>query len=227
MTAQDDGRRGETRTQRAATAIRELIFEGKLAAGSSHLESELADQLGMSRTPVREAMLMLELQGLIEVRPRKGARVLPVSPTDMADIYEVVIELESVAAGRAAAQQLDAKTLAPLAAAIDDMDAALRAQDREAWAVADDRFHAALVALGGNSRIKGIVEMMADQMRRARNVTLHLRPLPTDHGAACRELYRVIASGDAEGARKLHREQRRRASAELTGLLERNRLETM
>ena len=56
----------------------------------------------MSRTPVREATLMLEAQGLLEVRPRKGVRIPPISPEDMAEIYEVITELESLAAEKAA-----------------------------------------------------------------------------------------------------------------------------
>jgi DNA-binding GntR family transcriptional regulator len=77
----------------AVTQLRDLIFSGKLGAGTDHLESELAQALGMSRTPVREAVLMLEAQGLLEVRPRKGVRIKPVSPSDMAEIYDVLTEL--------------------------------------------------------------------------------------------------------------------------------------
>ena len=115
------------------------IFSGELAAGSDHLESELAGLLDMSRTPVREAVLTLESQGLLELRPRKGVRILPLSPEDMAEIYNVLTELESHAAERAAASGYDETELAPLAQAIDDMDAAIAATDLDAWAAADDR----------------------------------------------------------------------------------------
>jgi DNA-binding GntR family transcriptional regulator len=70
-------------SQRALRELRDKIFSGELAAGSDHLESELADLLEMSRTPVREAVLTLESQGLLELRPRKGVRILPLSPEDM------------------------------------------------------------------------------------------------------------------------------------------------
>ncbi|MEP2716846.1 GntR family transcriptional regulator, partial [Pseudophaeobacter sp.] len=59
-------------SQRAFRALRDMIFSGELAPGSDHLESEMAERLGVSRTPVREAALMLESQGLLELRPRKG-----------------------------------------------------------------------------------------------------------------------------------------------------------
>jgi len=71
-------------TAQAVARLRQMVFSGELAAGTDHLESELATQLGMSRTPVREALLTLQAQGLIEVRPRRGVRVRPISPTDMA-----------------------------------------------------------------------------------------------------------------------------------------------
>ena len=94
-------------SQRAIQALRAKIFAGDLAAGSDHLESELAELLEMSRTPVREAVLTLEGQGLLEMRPRKGVRILPLSPGDMAEIYDVLTQLESHVTERAAAAGYD------------------------------------------------------------------------------------------------------------------------
>lgn len=201
-----------------------MIFNGELAAGSNHLESELAERLGMSRTPVREATLMLEGQGLLEVRPRKGVRILPVSPDDMREIYDVVTELESLAAERAAERRPDDAALAELTAAIEAMEAALEQEDREAWAAADDRFHTELVRLGGNSRIMTIVAMMADQVRRARATTLYMRALPVKSNADHRGVLEAIRKGDAEAARRIHRTHRTHAGKVLTELLETHRL---
>jgi len=78
--------------------IRQLIFSGDLVADSNHLETELATRLGMSRTPVREATLMLQAQGLLEVQPRKGIKIKSISVQDMADIYEMLTALECLAA---------------------------------------------------------------------------------------------------------------------------------
>mgnify|MGYP001828157586 FL=1 len=211
-------------TARAAEELRDMIFRGELAAGSNHLESELAERLGMSRTPVREATLMLEGQGLLEVRPRKGVRILPLSPDDMREIYEVLTELESLAAERAAQSKPDDAELAELSAAIKAMEQALEAEDREAWAEADDRFHVELVRLGGNSRIRAIVAMMADQVRRARATTLYMRPLPVKSNADHRGVLEAIRKGDAEAARRIHRAHRTDAGRVLTELLEKHRL---
>ncbi|WP_413718747.1 GntR family transcriptional regulator [Silicimonas sp. MF1-12-2] len=213
-----------TNTQRAADEMRRLIFSGDLAAGSDHLETELAERFGMSRTPVREAALILEAQGLVSVRPRRGVRILPVSPDDMAEIYDVLTELESHAAGRAAAAGHSEAELSGMARAIDDMDAAVAAQNREAWAEADDRFHSELVRLGRNRRIETIVAMMSDQVRRARSLTLYLRPLPQGSNDDHRAVLEAIRKGSAYTAQSIHRAHRERAKEMLISLLRSHRL---
>ena len=211
-------------SQRALKELRERIFNGDLPAGSDHLESELADLLNMSRTPVREAVLMLESQGLLELRPRKGVRILPVSPEDMSEIYDVLTELESHAAERAAQARYTRDDLSGLARAIHDMDVALENSDLEAWAAADDQFHSELVRIGGNSRIMAIAAMMTDQVRRARNTTLYMRPVPTKSNDDHRNVLAAITKGDAETARRIHRLHREHAKQIIIDLLEKHRL---
>lgn len=213
-----------TSAQRALQELRGLIFDGALPAGSDHLESELADLLNMSRTPVREAVLMLEGQGLLELRPRKGVRILPVSPDDMAEIYDVLTELESLAAARAAEAGYDEDRLQDLARAIDEMDAAIAASDLERWADADEAFHTELVRLGGNRRIRMIVSMMSDQVRRARKTTLFMRPLPLKSNEDHRQVLKAIQNGEPEAARAVHRQHRQDAKEIIVGLLDKHRL---
>ena len=214
------GSEGKSNTQRAVEALRSMIFHGELGPGSDHLEGEIAERLGMSRTPVREAALTLEAQGLVELRPRKGMRVLAVSPQDMADIYDVLTELESLAAAKAAEAGFSQNDLASLSTAIDDMDSALESGDRDAWSSADDRFHKELVRLGGNRRIQNIVAMMEDQVRRAKKITLHIRPLPLRSNDDHRALLEAIAAGDGDKARQVHRTHREEARAVLLEILE-------
>ncbi len=211
-------------TQKAVQAIRSLIFSGELAAGSNHLEVELAERFGMSRTPVREAALILEGQGLLELRQRKGVRILPVSVADMGEIYDVLTELESLAAEQAARQGYSAKDLAALEAAINDMDAAIDAGDLHGWADADDRFHAELVRLGRNSRVSAIVAMMSDQVRRVRLMTLFMRPVPQKSNKDHRNVLEAIANGDFEAARSIHKTHRQQAKQMLIGLLQKMNL---
>lgn len=207
-------------TRRAADDLRRMIFTGVLGPGTDHLESELADLLGMSRTPVREAILLLQAQGLVEMRPRKGMRVLALSPADMRDIYDVLTELESLAADRAARFGYDPSELEPLGGAIADMDAALARDDRDAWSEADDRFHSELVRLGQNHRVQAVAGMMVDQVRRARATTLHLRPLPTKSNEDHRKVYEAIRAGDPNTARRVHHAHRTHAKEMLLGLLD-------
>jgi DNA-binding GntR family transcriptional regulator len=224
VTSRDQSGKPKSSAQRAVAELRRLIFEGELAAGSNHLESELADRLDMSRTPVREAVLMLDGQGLLEVRPRKGVRILPVSAADMREIYEVLTELESLAAENAAKAEYSMEELAILTETIAAMDSALAREDRDAWAEADDRFHVELVRLGGNARIQSIVAMMADQVRRARAITLHLRPLPLTSNEDHRGVLNAIRQGDSAAARRIHHAHRSHARGVITGLLEGLRL---
>lgn len=201
-----------------------MIFAGELAAGTDHLETELAEQLGMSRTPVREATLTLESQGLLEVRPRKGVRILPVSPDDMREIYDVLTELESLAAERAASEGYSDLELHTLAQAIADMDAAIAQENLHAWAEADDQFHRELVRLGCNSRVEMIVDMMIDQVRRARASTLFIRPLPVRSNEDHRAVFQAIRDQNPEAARARHRQHRQHAKSLIVALLEKHRL---
>ncbi|MEM7379247.1 MAG: GntR family transcriptional regulator, partial [Pseudomonadota bacterium] len=196
--------KSSSNSQRATAALRDLIFSGKLWPGSNHLETELATRLAMSRTPVREALLVLESQGLIEVIPRRGVRILPVSPDDMREIYEVLTAIESLAARKAAASGYAESDLTVLAQAIDDMDAAIAREDREAWAKADEVFHRELVRLAKNTRVMAIFERMSDQVRRAKAVTLHVRPLPVQSNADHRAVLDAIRAGDADTAATRH-----------------------
>jgi DNA-binding GntR family transcriptional regulator len=178
----------------------------------------------MSRTPVREAALILETQGLVELRPRKGVRILPVSAEDMREIYDVLTELESLAAGQAALQGYKDHDLACLEAALMAMEMALSGNDLDAWAEADAQFHTELVRLGKNARIEMIVAMMSDQVKRARALTLFMRPVPLQSNADHRAVFDAIRRGDAVAAHRIHKSHRQKAKAMLLALLDTLRL---
>lgn len=216
----EDKTKDLSNSQRALKELRELIFTGELPAGSDHLESELAERLGMSRTPVREAALTLEGQGLLELRQRKGVRILPVSADDMHEIYDVLTQLESLAAERAAQSNYSKDDLTTLAQAIEDMTTAIDANDLKAWAAADEDFHRELVRLGKNTRIIAIFERLSDQVRRARATTLFARPVPTKSNEDHRAVYEAILAGDADVARQRHFKHREHAKNMLLGVLE-------
>ena len=205
----------------AYAQLKRLILDGILPAGAQMLEQEAALRLNMSRTPVREAMVRLRQEGMVEIRPRHGMRVLPVSARDMAEIYEVLTALEGTAAEMVARRGIAARPLAALRGAVVDMGKALEGGDLVKWAEADEHFHSQLVQLSGNKRLIQMVGQLWDQAHRARMLTLKLRPTPTnsvlEHGA----LVDAIASGNPAEARRIHEDHRRRAGAMLVELLER------
>ena len=224
---ENDTVKSRSSSHRAIEELRELIFSGELAGGSDHLESELAVRLNMSRTPIREAALALEAQGLLELRPRKGVRILAISPDDMREIYEVLTALESVAASNAAQLGYSEADLAGLASAIDNMDQALEADDLRGWAEADDHFHSELVRLGGNNRITSVVSMMADQVRRARSMTLFMREKPHKSNQDHRDVLDAIRGGQADVAYRIHHAHRTQAQSTLLDLLDRHQLRSI
>ncbi|MFN0160805.1 MAG: GntR family transcriptional regulator [Burkholderiales bacterium] len=208
----------------AYRSIRQRILDNVYPAGHRALEQEYADELGLSRTPVREALLKLAGEGLVEVIPRHGARVLPVSTDDMREIYEMLTALEPMAAELLANKRLPPADLKPLTDASRDMAAALKADDLEAWALADERYHRHLIALAGNRLLAEAVQGLWDRAHRARMVTLRLRPRPINSTREHIAIVDAIRAGDAPLAARLYRAHRERGSAELLAILEKARL---
>lgn len=206
-------------TLRAYREIRRRIFENEMPPGAQYLEQELAELLNMSRTPVREALIRLEDERLVEVRPRHGVRVLPVSADDMREIYEVLTELEAAAARRIAERGADAATLKTMEDAVADMDAALAESDLTRWAAADQAFHDALVDGAGNKRLAEVVRLFVDQARRVRMQTLQLRPSPKQSNIDHTALLAAIKQRKPEDAQRIHHGHRERAGRMLTELL--------
>jgi DNA-binding GntR family transcriptional regulator len=207
--------------------VRRRILDNLWPPGHRMLEQEVALALGMSRTPVREALVRLQAEGLVEVVPRHGMRVLPVSPTDMREIYEILTALECLAAEQLARRRPSDEELKPLLQATEAMDHALAADDLEAWAQADELFHAQLVALAGNRHLQATVMNHWDRAHRARMFSLRLRPKPVNSTREHRALLEHIRAGDADAAARENRAHRERASRELLAIFERYKLAQM
>lgn len=209
-----------TQSEMAYHALKRSILEGSLPAGTQLLELEAAERLNVSRTPVREAMVRLQQEGMVELRPRHGMRVLPASADDMREIYEVLTALEGKAAELAAQKGLSKAQLAPMRGAVEAMDRALEAGALQDWARADERFHAELVALAGNDRLTAMVGQLWDQAHRARMATLKMRPKPVASNREHKAVVEAIYHGDAEAARRIHEDHRRRAGELLVSILQ-------
>ena len=208
-----------SRTETAYDKLKSEILSNRMPPGYQATEPELAIQLAMSRTPVREALIRLEADGLLEVIPRRGIRVLPVSPVDMKEIYEILTALEPEAAAALARNTPTAAKLAPLIKATERMEQALQQNDLASWAAADDDFHRKLVTLHDNHRLTSIVSSLLDQAHRARNVTLRLRTLPAKSTQEHRLIVEHIQAGEADAVTSVFRAHRKRASTELLEIL--------
>ena len=223
-TAMTDKPQRASLVERAYQEVKARIIGNVYPPNLQVLEQDLALQLGMSRTPVREALIRLEREGLVEILPRRGMRIVPIAPDDMREIYEVLTCLEARAAGRLAERRPSEAELAPLIEAQAGMERALDQGDLEAWAEADERFHATLLELAGNRRLAAMALTLFDQVRRARMATLRMRPLPRQSNRDHRAVIEAILAGDAGKARTLHEDHRRRAMHLLTDILKRHKL---
>ncbi len=209
-----------SRTESAYYRLRHEILTNQLPPGTQMSEPEYALRLGMSRTPVHEALLRLEAEGLVKLIPRHGARVLTVSVDDLREIYEILTSLESQAAGALAMRNPGREELAELERATIDMERALESRDLDAWADADRRYHRELLHLHGNSRLIAVVQKLSDQAHRARMLTLRQREFPRQSTEEHRQILDAIVAGDAERAHDLFYRHRQRAAREILGLLE-------
>jgi DNA-binding GntR family transcriptional regulator len=207
--------------------LRRRILDNVWPPGHRALEHEVAEELGMSRTPVREALMRLQNEGLVEVIPRHGMRVLPVSAADMQEIYQILTALECLAAELLAARKPSAKELQPLVNATQAMDKALKNEDLDAWADADERFHQHLVDLAGNRQLQATVLNYWDRAHRARIFTLRLRPKPVNSTREHMQMVERLRAGDVEGAARVTRSHRERARNELVTIFERFKLAQM
>lgn len=216
-----------TRVEDAYLRLKDEILQNRMPPGFQAPEPEIALRLGMSRTPVREALIRLESEGLVRLIPRHGALVLPVAADDMREVYEILTALEPEAAASLARKQPDRAGLDALEAATRAMEAALRDNDLDAWAEADDRFHRTLLMLHANNRMTNFVSSLFDQVHRARMTTLRLRKPPEQSTREHREILEHILAGDAEKARKSFRAHRERAAAELLSILQSHDLQAL
>jgi DNA-binding GntR family transcriptional regulator len=204
--------------------VKGRILDNTFPPGFQILEQDLAALFAVSRTPVREALVRLEGEGLVDHVPRHGLRVLPLKLSDMKEIYDILSSLEPKAAELLAQRGLSPAALEPLDRAAHDMAASLERDDLDGWADADARFHLTLIGLCGNRRLATMVLNCWDQVHRARMITLRLRPKPVDSTREHLAIVAAIKNGEASAAYNLYRQHRERAGKAMIDVLRRHRL---
>lgn len=207
--------RPESLTERAYTYLKDEIISGRIAPGTLLDGGQIAREMGVSKTPVREAVLRLEQEGALEVTARRGIRVLPLNADDLQAIYQVITALEVEAVHLLALKNPSKAELSPLFEQIVRMRVAAEAEDGEAWNRADEAFHRSLFDMCGNARLREVGHLYRDKSQRAHFVALRLVPIEQKARSveAHSEILTFLTSGDANAARSLHRKQRQRGGA--------------
>lgn len=147
--------------------LRDAILTGQLVPGERLMENQLADKLGVSRTPVREALRMLELENLVELVPRKGAQVLDMSEKDIVNILEVRSALEGLATSLAC-KKMTKEDLQQLKALEADFERAVADNDVERFVDIDEDFHDLIFAATENDKLISIFKNLRIQLYRYR-----------------------------------------------------------
>lgn len=157
--------------ERVYRRLREAIVSGSLAPGQRLIETSLAEQLGVSRSPVREAIRRLAQDGLVTFVPRRGVSVGNPSPGEVEEVYTIRGALEALAA-RLAACRRSARQLEQLRRTLARMERATENGDHSGLLRADNDFHRALVEASGNQRLIEIAAALLDTSRRVRQSVL-------------------------------------------------------
>lgn len=147
--------------------LRRAILRGELKPGERLMEIQLANKLGVSRTPIREAIRKLELEGLVLMIPRKGAEVAEITEKNLRDVLEVRCALEELAV-QLACERIDKAKLQDLHAAAEHFCEILDSDDITAIGEADEAFHDVIFAATDNERLIQLLNNLREQMYRYR-----------------------------------------------------------
>lgn len=179
--------------------LRQAILTGELKPGERLMEIHLANKLGVSRTPIREAIRKLELEGLVTMIPRRGAEVAQITEKSMNDVLEVRRALDALCV-ELACERITQEDTERLRLACEAFEAAVRTGDIKKIARADVELHDIIVQATGNQRLVQLINNLSEQMYRYRfeyikDSTQHQR-LIDEH----RMIYESIVKKDKEAA---------------------------
>lgn len=193
--------------------LRQAILTGELKPGERLMEIHLANRLGVSRTPIREAIRKLELEGLVTMIPRRGAEVAQITEKSMNDVLEVRRAVDALCV-ELACDRINAEELEALRNACEEFEKAVKTKDVKKIAQADVALHDIIVEATGNQRLIQLVNTLSEQMYRYRfeyikDFSQHER-LVEEH----RVIYESIVKTDKETASeaaKIHIDNQKKA----------------
>lgn len=200
-------------------AIREAIINRTLKPGERLMEIQLAEEMGVSRTPVREAIRKLELEGFLVMIPRKGAYVAGLSMKDIADVFEIRAALEGLAAGLAA-ERITEEELEELERLLVKIGECILSNDLNAVIEQDTEFHDVLFKATRNERLVQIVSNLREQIQRYRTASLsspgRMKLALEEH----KQIVEALSERDVEKAQRLAREHIENAENSMLEVLE-------
>ncbi|WP_405762213.1 MULTISPECIES: GntR family transcriptional regulator [unclassified Streptomyces] len=199
-TAPATGSTSVTAAERVYRHVKQAVLVDRRYEGGTLLtEGELADAVGVSRTPVREALLRLETEGLLKLYPKKGALVLPVSAQEIADVIETRLLVEEFTVRRAV--PAPPGLLERLAALVEEQRRHAESGDLPALMAADRGFHAEIVRSAGNQILSRLYDQLRDRQLRMGVALLHGHPERVERTLAEHtEILDALRAGEAETA---------------------------
>lgn len=185
--------------------LREAIVEGKLNPGQRLMEVQLAEQLGVSRTPVREAIRKLELEGLVVMLPRKGAYVANMSLKDIIDVLEIRATLEGLASSLAA-ERINPENIKELEKIAKEFEESAKSSDVDVLLKKDVEFHECIFKSTNNKKLHQLINSLWEQVYRFRETYIAdyetVKNIIDEHKA----IVDAIKKGDNELAKKYAKE---------------------
>ena len=179
--------------------LRRDIIEGRLAPGERLVEPALCEKFGVSRTPLRDALRILESEGLVELIPHVGAVVTRPEAADITATFEILAVLEATAAEKAA-QRRDPALIKHLKQLVESMHRSATPDRSSLWVELNDAFHRSLVLATGNARMIDIHEHLMWHVHRARHITYNNLPITPETGHQHDTLIERIEKGHSSAA---------------------------
>ncbi len=197
--------------------VREAILEAELPPGETMSQVALADELGVSRTPLREALRMLQGEGLIEARPNRRVRVAPISASDLEELYALRVMVETEAL-RLSVPRMSSEHIARLEGSIAEMAHFAQQRDMRRWLVPHAEYHRQLTNLAGE-RFDTLLSQLFDHAERYRR--LHLGHGPSAWATADhREILDAVKAGEVQAAAALLAQHLSRTAFEVAEILQ-------
>lgn len=210
----------ESLTQKAYEELKSRIIRMELHSGVLMTESRIAEDLGMGRTPVREAIQKLKHEGFVKVIPRKGVMVSSLSADEVRSIYEMADGLEGMTA-RLAAERASQNEINELNSIVYEMKRALAANDMQAWVQSDDAFHAQILKISGNSHITEAMELIEGLVSRVRMIVVQVKGLPGKSTNEHEQIARMISERRGNDARDAIQRHHQRVREDIVATIQR------